>query len=186
MFKIPIESDLIDHCEKQLSEFNFGNRYTANGTKEQQLTGIIGQSAIMKLFGGSYVDGKGGFDGGIDLIYHNLKIDIKTMGRVTDVQPNFTNNFLKLQDYLETDIYIFCSYHKTKEELTICGWIDRSTFKMRRKFYAKGSLRTRNDGTNFETFSDLYEIDNTDLNQVNSLEELKIQLDAFHLGQKFH
>ncbi len=57
---------------------------------------------------------------------------------------------------------------------------------MRRKFYAKGSLRNRNDGTSFETFSDLYEIDNTDLNQVNSLEELKIQLEAFHLGQKIH
>ena len=101
MFKIPIESDLIIHCEKQLAEYNFGNRYTANGTKEQQLTGIIGQSAMLKLFDQDYVDGKQGFDGGIDLEYIGLKIDIKTMGRTTEAKLDYTNNFLKLQDYLD-------------------------------------------------------------------------------------
>ena len=73
-------------------------------------------------------------------------------------------------------MYVFCSYHKTKKELTICGWITKEDFVLKRRFYKKGSLRTRSDGSTFKTFSDLYEIDNSDLNKVNSVKELKQKL----------
>ncbi|MEJ2114238.1 MAG: hypothetical protein P8X62_11305 [Flavobacteriaceae bacterium] len=126
MFIIKVKEELIQHCTQQISKYNFGKRSQANGTPEQQLTGIIGQSVIMELFG--------------------------------------------------IGIYIFCSYHKNKKELTICGWITKEDFIQKRRFYKKGSTRTRSDNSTFQTFSDLYEIDNTDLNQVNSLNELKNEL----------
>ncbi|MEE9407564.1 MAG: hypothetical protein V3V28_05765 [Polaribacter sp.] len=93
---------ILQHCKQQLEKFNFGKRYTANGTKAQQLTGIIGQSVVMNLFNKGFINGNEGFDNGIDILYNNLKIDVKTMGRTTDVRANYTNNFLKLQDYLTT------------------------------------------------------------------------------------
>lgn len=130
----------------------------------------------MDLFGIGYVDGETGFDGGVDILFNNKKIDVKTMGRKTDVRPNYTNNFLKLQDYLDTELYIFCSYHKIKKEITVCGWIGKEDFINKRKFYPKGTIRTRFDNSTFKTFSDLYEIDNTDLNKVNNFNELKQQL----------
>lgn len=173
MFPIKLTVELFEHCQEQVKTHNFGNRYTANGNEEQQLTGIIGQSVIMEAFGLGYVDGKSGFDNGVDLTINSKKVDVKTMGRTTDVKRSYTNNFLKLQDYFETDIYIFCSYHKLKKVVTVCGWIDRTNFISKRKLFPKGSTRTRNDGTTFITFADLYEIDICDLNDVNSFQELK-------------
>lgn len=176
MFKVKVNQNIIEYCKDQVDKYNFGKRSSANGNKEQQLTGIIGQSVVMNLFGLGNVNGEDGFDDGVDILYNNKKIDVKTMGRQTDVKQNYTNNFLKLQDHYSTEIYIFCSYHKTKEELTICGWIDKTDFINKRRYYPKGTERKRFDGTTFETFADLYEIDNKDLNQVNNIDELKQQL----------
>ena len=176
MFKIKVDEILIEYCESQVEKYNFGKRVSANGNKEQQLTGIIGQSVVMNLFNQGNVNGADGFDGGVDILYNNKTIDVKTMGRNTEVKLNYTNNFLKLQDYFKTEIYIFCSYHKTKKELTLCGWIEKSDFINKRKYYPKGTERKRFDGTTFKTFADLFEIDNNELNQVNNIEELKQQL----------
>lgn len=180
MVILKVTDTILQHCKQQLEKFNFGKRYTANGTKAQQLTGIIGQSVVMYLFNKGFIDGNEGFDNGVDMLYNNLKIDVKTMGRTTDVRANYTNNFLKLQDYLETEIYIFCSYHKTKQEVTICGWIDKQNFINKRKFYPKGSIRERSNQTTFTTFADLYEIDNNQLNAISSVEDLKEQLNHFN------
>lgn len=178
MLTITVEDKLFEHCQHLVKTQNFGNRYTANGNEEQQLTGIIGQSVIMDAFGLGYVDGRTGFDNGVDLIISGKKVDVKTMGRTTDVKRNYTNNFLKLQDYFETQIYIFCSYHKLKKEVTVCGWIQKSAFVAKRKLFPKGTTRTRTDGTTFTTFADLYEIDVIDLNDVHNLDDLKQQLEA--------
>lgn len=177
MFTVAVKPTLIEHCKTVLAKHNFGKRYTANGTKEQQLTGIIGQSVVMDFFNDGYVDGSSGFDDGVDLVYNGKTIDVKTMGRTTRVKLGYTNNFLKLQDYFKTDIYIFCSYHKIKHVLTVCGWISKADFVKKRKYFPKGSARTRFDKTTFTTFADLYEIDNADLNNVNSITDLKKQLE---------
>ncbi|HSD14107.1 MAG TPA: hypothetical protein VLB74_05630 [Flavobacterium sp.] len=176
MFSIKVSDQLYNHCLNQVNNFNFGARYTANGNQEQQLTGIIGQSVVMDLFGLGYVDGGDGFDDGVDIVFENKKIDVKTMGRTTDVRRSYTNNFLKLQDYFNPDIYIFCSYNKTKKEVTVCGWIEKEDFTSKRKYFPKGSTRYRQDGSSFQTFADLYEIDIVDLNDANSIEELKAQI----------
>lgn len=181
MFTVKVLPQIITHCKAQVDAYNFGKRFTANGSKSQQLTGIIGQSVVMKLFGMDLIDGTSGFDNGVDLVFDDKKIDVKTMGRNTDVRVSYTNNFLKLQDYFSTQIYIFCSYNKIKFEVTICGWIDKNKFIKDRKFYPKGTIRTRFDKTTFTTFADLYEIDNQFLNDVNSIEDLKKQLKSFEL-----
>jgi hypothetical protein len=173
MFKIKVSEQILQHCASQVDLFNFGQRNQANGTKEQQLTGIIGQSVVMHLFGLGLVNGESGFDDGTDIAFAGFNIDVKTMGRTTDVRPNYTNNFLKLQDYFQTEIYIFCSYNKIKAELTVCGWITKSAFTEKRKFFQKGSIRYRTDGSSFTTFADLYEIDMSELQPCNSIEELK-------------
>ncbi|MGJ8591290.1 MAG: hypothetical protein ACSHXF_02005 [Aquaticitalea sp.] len=178
MFTIKITNDLFEHCQKMVKTHNFGHRFTANGNEEQQLTGIIGQSVVMEAFGLGYVDGTSGFDHGVDLIIYGKKVDVKTMGRTTYVKPSYTNNFLKLQDYFDTQIYIFCSYHKLNKEVTICGWIDKSNFVSRRKLFPKGTIRTRTDGTSFTTFADLYEIDMLQLNDIKSFDDLKHQLET--------
>lgn len=176
MIKIQVSNSVIEHCKAQIERYNFGQRYTANGTPDQQLTGIIGQSVVMNLFGLGNVNGEEGFDDGIDIIFNNKRIDVKTMGRTTDVRRNYTNNFLKLQDYFQTEVYIFCSYNKTNQELTICGWIEKEAFIQKRKYFPRGTIRTRTDGSSFNTFADLYEIDIVDINDVTDLNDLINQL----------
>ena len=180
MFDIQVKNNIIEHCEKQIDKYNFGNRYTANGNKEQQLTGIIGQCVVMELFQLEYINGNDGFDNGIDIVYTNIfgsiSLDVKTMGRTTSVKPNYTNNFIALQDYFNPKCYIFCSYNKLNKVLTICGWITKQEFINKRRLYPKGTIRERSNGTTFETKADLYEIDVIDLNDVMDELDLKKQL----------
>jgi hypothetical protein len=182
MLKISVSENIINHCKGQVDKYNFGMRVSSNGTKDQQLVGIIGQSVIMSLFDLPFVDGNSGFDNGVDIEFCEVKIDVKTMGRNTDVKRDYVNNFLRLQDYFDCDAYIFCSYHKTKKELTICGWIDKKSFNEKRKYYPKGTERKRFDGTSFVIIGDNFEILNSDLYDVESLDDLKNQLVCF--GQK--
>jgi|ADurb_Met_03_Slu_FD_contig_61_940439_length_2597_multi_3_in_0_out_0_2 hypothetical protein len=184
MFKIQVRKELIDHCSLQVEQYNFGQRGYADGTKDQQLTGVIGQSQIAELFGEPWVTGEGGFDDGQDLLYKGLVIDVKTMGRTTDVRPYYVNNFVGLQKRYRTDVYIFCSYNKTNFELTICGWVTKKQLNDRSQFFPKGSVRKRSDGSSFKTFTDLYEICNESLNQVDSLNQLFGDLDTIKL-QKY-
>jgi len=116
MIKTIVPNEIIEHCKKQISLFNFGQRDRGNGNKEQQLTGIISESVIRKSFGLDIIDGANGFDGGWDILFNGLKIDVKTMGRTTEVKYNYTNNFMKLQENHIADVYIFCSYNKKSKE----------------------------------------------------------------------
>ena len=49
MFTISVPDEIIQHCRKQIDQFNFGRRGYADGNKEQQFTGILGQSVMMSL-----------------------------------------------------------------------------------------------------------------------------------------
>jgi hypothetical protein len=179
LIKTKVPNEIIEHCKKQITLFNFGQRDRGNGNKEQQLTGIISESVIRKSFGLDLIDGANGFDGGWDILFNGIKIDVKTMGRTTEVKYKYTNNFIKLQENHIADVYIFCSYNKISKELTMCGWIDKKTFQQKRKFYPKGSIRERFDKTTFEVIEDLYEIDNNELNDIQSFGDLKKQLLKF-------
>ena len=173
MFVVKVKPEIMRHCREQIRKYNFGQRSEANGTPDQQLTGIIGQSVIMDLFGLGLVDGSIGCDGGVDIVYEGVKMDVKTMGRTTDVREKYVNSFIALQKSFDTDVYVFCSYNKGKNELTVCGCIAKADFLKKAQFFPKGSIRTRSDGTTFETFADLYEIANKDLVNADSLDELK-------------
>ena len=184
MFKVRVKDEILIHCQKQVDTYNFGQRYTANGNKEQQLTGIIGQCVVMEMFGQGYIDGADGFDGGTDISVNGCSIDVKTMGRNSEVRPFYVNNFIALQKNLNTDIFIFCSFHKTKKEITVCGWIPKADFLKKSSFFPKGSIRTRTDGSTFPTFADLYEIRNDMLNDVNSPEMLIQQIEDWCKNKK--
>ncbi len=135
MFKITVKESIIQHCKDQIAHYNFGQRCVANGTPEQQLTGIIGQCVIMDLFGLDLIDGSSGFDDGVDILFKGKRIDVKTMGRTTDVRPDYVNNFMALQVSFNTDLYIFCSFNKKNDELTVCGWLPKSEFNEKAQFF---------------------------------------------------
>ena len=176
MITVSIDKNIIEHCRAIIDKTNFGQRGKADGNKVEQYIGIVGQSVIMDLLGMPLIEATGGPDGGIDFKYNNKTYDVKTMGRETYPQPHYVNNLIALQANYNVDRYIFCSINKLTVELTICGWINKTEFANSAIFYPEGTVRTRTDGTTFNTKAGLYEIKNSDLNQSRTLEEFINQL----------
>ena len=79
----------------------------ADGNYNEQLTGIIDQCTIQTMFQVDLLIGEEGFDHGKDLEYTGLSIDVKTMGRTTDVKDYYVNNFIALQKGFHKDVFIF-------------------------------------------------------------------------------
>ena len=79
------------------------------------MTGIIGQCTVQTLFHVDVITGEEGFDHGEDLNYNGLSIDVKTMGRTTDVKDYYVNNFIALQKDYPTDAFIFVVILKIKK-----------------------------------------------------------------------
>lgn len=176
MFSFKVDKSIIQRATTLVENFDFGKRSKANGTKEQQRIGMIGEIMIRDLFKADEIDGSNGFDGGYDISYGHKYIDVKTMGRNTDPKPDFVNNFIDLQLNHKADHFIFNSFNQKNNILTICGWISKNNFIKLANYFPKGSIRKRSDKTEFKTFSGLYELQNKFLKQVNSPSELLKQL----------
>ena len=159
---LKIPKELKVKCWNFLKKNNLGNRLEANGNKEQQFVGLIGEIMVVNLFGLEYKFSQG-FDGGFDFIYKGKKIDVKTMGRTVDPKPYFVNNFIAFQKDFNCDYYIFTSLNKKTNELTICGYLSKEDLLKKSTLYKKGTKRTRTNGTSFILKADTYEIENFNL-----------------------
>ena len=159
---LKIPKELKVKCWNFLKKNNLGNRLEANGNKEQQFVGLIGEIMVVNLFGLEYKFSQG-FDGGFDFIYKGKRIDVKTMGRTVDPKPYFVNNFIAFQKDFNCDYYIFTSLNKKTNELTICGYLSKEDLLKKSTLYKKGTKRTRTNGTSFVLKADTYEIENFNL-----------------------
>ena len=171
MFNIKLTENILQQSAQFAMENNIGIRGHGDGNKEEQLVGIIGQNLILDKLNKPLMK-QSGFDGGVDIVLNNTKLDIKTMGRTVYPKENYVNNLIGMQINYDVDGYIFCSYHKRDDVLTVCGWIDKESFLNKAKFYREGTPRTRFDGTQFIAKCDLYEIENKDLIPINNIKEL--------------
>ncbi|MGG6431518.1 hypothetical protein ACPF7I_08350 [Anoxybacillus sp. D401a] len=172
MFDVKVNEEQRDYAGMMVSKFNFGKRGYADGNKEQQFVGVLGQVVIADLTDGQRPNGENGFDGGVDLIIKNKKIDIKTMTRTVPMKPHFVHNFIGYQLRYGVDYYLFCSFNKSRNILTVCGLIKKEDFLKKSSYYPKGSKRYRDDNSFFVTNAPLYEIRQSDLNDVNTLNDV--------------
>lgn len=141
-----------------------GNRGDgSDGTKEQQMIGIIGQNMLNIAMGRPLMQPGGGFDGGIDAHINGLSFDIKTMGRKMNPRLDFVNNLMQSQTKFKVDGYIFASINTNDNRMTVCGWLPKHLFLERATLFEKGAVRQRKDKTTFETKAAMYEIANSDL-----------------------
>jgi len=165
---IDIPKDLKLKCWNYLQKNNMGNRHSANGNKENQLVGLIGEVLTKKLFN---IEHKfiNGFDGGYDFIYNENKTDVKTMGRNVNMKDDYVHHLIAFQKNFDCEIYIFNSINKRKNILQICGWVTKSQLLERSDFIPKGTERLRNNGTKFLLKTDGYFIKNNKLNNIKEL-----------------
>lgn len=172
MFDVHVSEEQLRYATEMVETYDFGMRGYGDGNKQEQRTGIIGQTVFADLISADRPDGATGFDGGKDFIIHGKRVDIKTMTRSVPMREYFVHNFIGYQKQYDVAYYIFASYNKVSNTLTLCGYIDKQHFFKRAAFFPKGSIRKRSDGTCFKTFAPLYEIKQSALFPASCLEEM--------------
>jgi hypothetical protein len=170
IYKINI--DLKNKIWEWLKKNNIANRGEFDGNKENQLVGLIGEYEVHNLLLGYYPEFKNSFDGGIDIIYKNKSIDVKTMGRTVDAKLSYINNFVSSQIKYDCDILVFVSINKKQNTFQICGYINKEDLEIESMFYEKGEKRYRDDGTFFILKTDTYEIYNYNLIDTQYINEI--------------
>lgn len=173
--KVPIQPDELTKIERYLDTHNLGNRGIEDGNKRKQLVGLLGEITVIERLTGQPVnldDRQDGFDGGFDLVYKNLRIDVKTMERKSFVRDEYVNNFYIMQEAYEADVIVFCSFHAPASILEICGWIYKKDLPTLGIFYKSGTKRVRTDGSSFYFRQDNYEVMNKDLQPIKTLASL--------------
>lgn len=173
MIKEAIKAEDKEYAKEVLVGKNFGNRSTGfNGTYTHQYTGLIGDLITHRILGREYPT----YGEGIiaeDISINDKKVDVKSMARNFDMRDNWVHNFVGYQKDIPSDILLFVNLNKREEHVEICGWLPKQDFLDKAKFYEKGELRHRDDGTSFPTKAPLYEIEQHQLNQIDSVEDLK-------------
>lgn len=151
---------------------NFGQRGKGDGSRRMQAIGIMGQIMFADLLHHPRPTGENGFDGGYDFVIDGKRVDLKTMARTVDVKPHYVHNFVGWQLKYDCEYYVFASYNTEKNILSICGVIKKDDFLKKATYYNQGDKRYRDDGTFFLARTPLYEIGQSDLAPLNSLDDL--------------
>lgn len=174
--RIKLSAELKEQVWNYVKENDLGKRFTANGNKQDQYVGMLGEVVVKRHFKiksdpvEGWLQGQVyGFDGGYDFEYYGRKIDVKTMGRTVDPRPDFVNNFIAYQKNLQADTYIFTSLNKRTSELFILGWVSKDELLERGEKFKKGTERTRSDGSILKLKAPTFEIKNSDLNPMSTL-----------------
>jgi hypothetical protein len=163
-FSVVVPPTIVEISEHFVENNNLGMRKdNSNGTKEQQLVGVIGQNMMAMALNQPFMQPSTTHDGGVDFVINGKKIDIKTMGRTVTPTLKYVNNLIASQTKFDVDGYVFASLNTTNSKLTICGWLPKVSFLFFAKFYEKGTIRERTNNTSFELKADTYEIENEDL-----------------------
>ena len=163
-FSVLVPPHVVDISEHFVENNNLGRRPdNSNGTKEQQMVGVIGQNMMAMALNEPFMKPSTIHDGGVDFVIGGNKIDIKTMGRTVTPTLQYVNNLIASQTKFDVDGYVFASLNTSNSKLTICGWLPKATFTFFAKFYEKGTIRERTNSTSFELKADTYEIENDDL-----------------------
>ena len=184
-FALPVPSWVISQSRDYVHDVQLGHRGDgSDGTMEQAFVGVIGQNMVQLALGRPTMRGDSGFDGGVDVELFGLGVDVKTMGRTTDPRDEYVNNVMASQVGYESNAYLFLSFNKSSQVLTVCGWIPKELFLHRATLYRKDELRHRSDGTTFSCKADMYEIPNASLyRDATNWPELIVQM--YHYTRLF-
>ena len=164
MINLNLNDDIIEYSHELVKKCNFGNRGYSDGTKEEQLTGVVAENAVRKYLGLELMKLKNGYDGGFDVIYKGYKTDIKSMNRKDFIKPYYVHNVLdcQIKKNVNCEAFIFTNLIRKKRILQICGFIKKNDFIKLATLYLKGTQRFKGKGS-FFIDSDNWELKQEDL-----------------------
>jgi hypothetical protein len=161
----------IRYAEAYLEKGSLAHRGDFDGNPDQQLTGMIGHIIICDILRVPRPVNKNEFDGGFDLVYRNIKWDVKTSRQTVRFfdRPNskFYHLILDYQINYDCDGYIFIS--RCGNLFDIRGWISKSKFKELAKPYHRGQQFKRYHGSIIEMKCSGYSVSDRYLNDIEDL-----------------
>lgn len=173
MYRTDVTDEQRQYAWALVNQKDFGNRGTFDGTLERQYTGILGETVFADLFGLPRPNGeRTGSDNGIDFVFGDKNIDLKTMAREDFAPVRAMNNLIASQVALSvTHVYVFASYAKKHKVMEFCGWTKKSAIgKGPIYLVRKGDPIKRFDGSTFECQIDTWQIPAGALEAFNSPE----------------
>lgn len=161
---------------------NFGQRGFDDGTPDQQFYGVVAQNCMALAFGFPFVEKSDTWDGGFDFMIGQEKIDIKNVTRRVNAQPEYEARVVSEQIRYDVNVYLFTSYNVKTNELSVCGWLPKDVFLSRARFYKRGDVIKRDDGTQFVCRLNSHQIYYHQLNHIaDSLDQLKEDIELFSI-----
>lgn len=132
--------------------------------EQRQFFGFLGETLVCDLLGLPRSAFKG-YDGGWDIDYQGLRIDVKTRTGTVAYQKNFVHNVAGRQSVFDAQAYLFLYYNRTGGYFHVCGWLKKGDFYERATFTPSGGTRTRNDGSvlTVKGPAGMYEVEQKDL-----------------------
>lgn len=102
-------------------------------------TGFLGEFAFLEAFGGerdhTYE---------YDIMYDDMKVEVKTKKRTVDPQPHYQADIFDLNTEQDCDIYYFVSINSEEERVWMCGYLTPDEFYDRASFKKKGQMNHEN------------------------------------------
>ena len=129
------------------------------------LTGFIGEFISHQIIGGSLVN-----EYDYDLIYKDIKIDIKT--KLTTVKPlsKYDCSIAKFNTKQNCDVYVFTRVLKNYQKGWVLGWLPKQEYFDEAIFLKKGDIDKSN---NFKVKADCYNVKIFQLYDINKLRYYK-------------
>lgn len=157
MFKMIANLEQVRYARELFNEDDLSWRGEFDGDEFQKFFGLLGEVVVCDWLGVSRPSRSDGFDGGYDLEFNGLKIDVKTAVRNVKPLLKYGCNVPASQMDYSADTFIFLSYDKVKGEFWFLGWISKEDFISKALFRKKGSTIPRDDGRLLISY-DFYEV----------------------------
>lgn len=182
MITVQVPELVLRESMRVCNQVNMGRRGFDDGTKTQQLHGVIAQNSMALAFGFPFVSISDTWDGGFDFKIGSEKIDVKNVSRVNEPKPNYEARVITDQLRYDVQIYLFTSYNYKANKLTICGWLPKDLFLQRSRQYKRGDVIKQDNGASFVCRLNTHQIYYYKLNKLaDSLDQLKEDIEIFSL-----
>lgn len=125
---IPITKKMIDFVNKRVRSGVLNSRTLVDG--EGNRSGLFGEVIVANYLGydNVLVPETKEEEKNYDLMYHNVKIDVKTKGNCIKPKSDFDCSIPLYQNFQKCDVYIFTRISKDETSGWIKGWIKKEDF----------------------------------------------------------
>ena len=173
--KIKITDTIKEHADLTTQAINFGQRRAGfNGTRDQQMTGIIGELIIYQVLGLPFPTYETYTPTDIEI--NGNKIDIKTRRSASSfMRPGWVHNLTKFQIEHLVPYILFNNYNAAESTMEIDGWLPKKTIieNMDKWLKKQGGSSMRDDGTVLKMKTNNIEIPTEALIKINSVEDIR-------------